>query len=228
MENNDALALIFARNAFYQRLYYFSFATFLLTLFVIGFLSWILVFLVQNPTNPLYFATDGVGRLIQVIPVNRPNMTTDEATNYAVQAVQSAYSYNYYNYRAQLQGAQKYFTSYGWRQYMKALTASNNLVALTQRKQVVIAKVVGKPKLVAQGLLSGAYAWKFQMPVLVTYWTPPYDDNSKFYNALNVSVIVQRQPILQSYQGVGVLQLIATISNQPAQPAELSSTPDVN
>src|SRR3990167_8587940 len=176
MNGEDALVLIFARNAFYKRLHYLALTAFFSSLLVMGFLIGILIFLIRNPTQPLYFPTDNISRLIQETPVNKPNMTNEEVVAWTIEAVQSAYSYDFVNYRLQLQTAEKYFTHYGWSEYMKALTASLNLVALTQRKQIVIAKVVDKPKELAEGLLGGAYAWKFQMPILVTYWGPPYDD----------------------------------------------------
>lgn len=226
MEKIDALVQVMNRNAFYKRLHYLVFFAFVLALIVIVILISILVFLVKHSSNPIYFATDQVGKLIQVVPTDQPNMSLTQATAWAMEAVTSAYSYDYLNYRSQLQDAQKYFTNYGWSNYMSALSASNNLLALTQRKQIVIATVVDQPKLLAQGLLSGAYAWKFSMPLLVTYWEPPYDDKSKFYNPIEITVIIQRQPILQSYQGLGIVQLIARLSaGSSNQPQEISSAP---
>jgi hypothetical protein len=64
------------------------------------------------------------------------------------------------------------------------------------------------------------------MPVLVTNWIPPYDNDSNFINALNVTVIVQRMPILQSNDGVGIVQLVASIASLPTQQGqEMSSAP---
>ena len=226
MAINDALELVFLRNRFYRRQYLMALSAFGLALVVIGVLVWMLLYLLRNPTHPLYFATDNVGRLIPIIPVDRPNMSNDDVSAWAIEAVQAAYSYDYINYRAQLQDSQKYFTNYGWTKYMSALTASNNLLALTQRKLIQTAVVVDKPKILAQGILSGAYAWRFQMPMLVTYSPPPFNDASKYSNALIVSVIVQRQSVLQSYKGLGIVQMIATsASTGPSQPQELSNTP---
>lgn len=225
MNRNDALAAVFTRNAFYRRLHFLALAAFALSLLVIGFLIWVLIFVIKNPTEPLYFATDNVGRLVTIIPVDKPNMSTDDAAAWAIEALQAAYGLDYVNYRSQLQGAQKYFTAYGWGKFMSALTASNNLLALRDRKQVVLVQVVDQPKVLAQGILGGAYAWRFEMPVLVTYWEPPYNDKSKFYNPLIVNMIVQRQPILQSYKGLGIVQLIARFANSTTQPQEISSTP---
>src|SRR3990167_5594951 len=208
MEANESLVLIFSRNAFYKRMHFLVLLAFALSLIVMMVLTWVLIVVIRHPSLPLYFATNQMGELIQVVPVNQPNMSTKEVTTWAIDAVQEAYSYDYINYRGQLQGAQKYFATYGWLKFMDALTASNNLVALTQRKMIVLARVVDQPKIITEGILSGAYAWKFQIPVLITYWLPPYDDQSKFANALTVDIILQRQPILQSYKGLGILQIV--------------------
>lgn len=223
MEANDALVMVFARNAFYKRLHYLALAAFALALVVIGVLIGVIIYLMEHPVSPLFFATDEVGRLIKIIPVNQPNMPIDDVKAWTIEAVEAAYSYDYINYRSQLQDAQKYFTSYGWTKYMGALQASNNLLALTDKKMVVIAKVAGPLKLVTQGILGGSYAYKFEMPVLVTYWRPPYNETSKFSNPLLVSVIVQRREILQSYKGLGVVQIIGELISS-AQPQTISGS----
>ncbi|HLB42394.1 MAG TPA: DotI/IcmL/TraM family protein [Gammaproteobacteria bacterium] len=224
MTHNDALVVVLTRNAFYKQLYYFMLATFALSLVVIAILIGIITFLIKNPIQPLYFATDEIGRLIQDTPVNQSDMSLDEVMAWVVEAVQSSYSYDYINYRLQLQSAQKYFTNYGWQNYMSALTASNNLLAVTQRKMIVLARVVGKPALMTQGILAGAYAWKFKMPLLVTNWSPPYNEKSKSLNALTVTVIVQRQPVLQSDKGLGIVQFVAQAATS-TQPSDISLIP---
>lgn len=209
---DTALKLIFERNSFFRRQYFLALACFGLSVMVIVVLGFVLIYLQGNPTRPVYFATDKVGKLIRIVPVSQPGMTTEDAMAWAEKVVEKSYAYDYVNYRTQLQEAQRYFTSYGWRNYMSALKASNNLVALTERKWVVTANVVDKPKLLTQGILAGAYAWKFEMPLLVTNWAPPYNEASKFTNPLIVTVIVQRQPILQSVDGLGVVQMVGRLA----------------
>lgn len=225
MEKQDALAIVLARNAFYKRMHYLALGALTLSYVVTIVLLWMLTILWRKPAEPIYFAADSVGRLIKIIPLTVPNMSLDEVVAWTVDAVQAAFSYNYVNYRSELQNAQRFFTNYGWTNYMKALTASNNLVALTQRRMIVIAQVVGRPKLVTQGILSGAYAWKFEMPLLVTFMTPPFDNKSKYANALTVSVIVQRQPVLQSYRGLGIVQVIASSATAVPSQTPMSATP---
>lgn len=221
---NEALTNVFLRNEFYRKKYQITLAIYIVCLIIIVFLIGIIVYLVKNPTRPLYFATDDVTRLIQDIPLSSPNMSTQNVAAWVLEAVQAANSYDFANYRQELQDAQKYFTEYGWRNYMQSLQTSNNLLALTQRKLVVSAQIVAAPQLVKEGLLGARYAWKFEMPMLVTYWSPPYDDKSKYQNALRVSVTVRRENILESYKGLGIVQMIETIVVAP-QTQTLNPTP---
>lgn len=217
VSSDDAMVMIFTRNAFYRRKYRLVVGVAALGLLVIAVLFGMLLFLIKNPRHPLYFVADPAGKFIQEIPVQRPNMSLDDVLAWSQEAVEAAFSYDFMNYRSQLQNAQKYFTDYGWRSYMKGLQDSNNLLALTQRKFVVIAKVVAPPKLDTQGPIgkTAIYAYKIEMPVLVTYLKAPlYDAASKIENPLIVSIIVERQDLLSSYKGLGIMQMIATRPDQ--------------
>jgi intracellular multiplication protein IcmL len=224
---NDALHMIAVRNEFYRKKYHIALGILFLGLVAIGILGGMLTYIIKHPPQPLYFVTDDAGRFIMDIPIQQPNMSTADVAAWTVEAVQDAYSYDFLNFHSQLQTAQKYFTDYGWRQYMKGLEASNNLLALSSRKQVVTAHVIGEPKLIAEGPLGKAqiYAWKFQMQLLVTYLMPPtYDEKNRFANPLIVTVIVERQDILSSYKGLGIVQMIAELAQSPTTPT-LAPTP---
>ena len=216
MSMTTGLQMVFERNAFYRRQYLWALLAFGLCMLGNMVLVCVLAYVIRHPTEPLYFAADEVGRLIHVVPVDQPNMSDDDVEAWAIRVAQATYSYNYVNFRSQLQSVERFYTNYGWTNYMKALQASNNLVALTNRRIIQTATVVDKPKVLARGILGGAFAWRFSMPMLVTYWMPPYDDQSKFSNALEVTMIVQRQPILQSDHGLGVLQMIGSMAPPPA------------
>lgn len=226
MESEDALVLIFSRNAFYRRLHFLAFWAFVLSFIVICVLGTTLAYLLRNSNKPVYFAADDVGRLIRIVPINTPNMPLEDIMDWTVKAVESSFSYDYINYRQQLQSVQNYFTHYGWSSYIDALSLSGNLRALTLRKQIVLAKAIQRPTVINEGLLAGAYAWKFQFPLLVTYTMPPYDGSNEFTNSLIVSVIVQRQQILEGDHGLGIVQLISNLANSGStEPPTLSETP---
>lgn len=225
MATNNALFLVFERNAFYKKMHYLVLAALTLNIIVICILLGLILHLIRNPPPPIYFATNEQGQLIDIVPLDQPNMTNDELLNWVTKAVEAAYSYDYLNNPSQLQAAQKYFTNYGWSEAMKSLTTSGNLVGVIKRKLIGIAKVVDKPKILKQGLIKGVMAWQIQMPVLVTYHEPPYNETSKFNVPVVVTLIVQRQPVLQSYQGLGIVQMIGAMPPQSTTPQELPAKP---
>lgn len=215
---DNALAMIAMRQMFYLQQLRLIFAAVLLQLLLVAGLIGMLVYFLKHPTHPIYFATDKVGRLMIDPPLNQPNMPIDAVSNWVITAVEAAYGYDFVNYRQELQDAEKYFTDYGWKNYMKGLESSNNLLALTQRKLIASAKVVAKPKVIIQGILGSRYAWKFEMPILVTYSQPPYDEKSKFSNPLIVTVTVVRQKLSESESGLGIVQIIANLAISSPQP----------
>ncbi len=211
--NHDALVAIYLRNSFYRKKCFIALGLWLLSLIAIIFLVSIALYLIRNPTEPVYFPADRAGRLIAEIPLNRANMSTEAVTAWTANALQRAWSYDFVNYRAQLQSAQQYFTEAGWREYIKALESSNNLLGLTGRKMIAIAKLAGPLVLERQGLMSnGVMAWKFRARVLMEYLLPPYNERSRFANPLNVTVVVRRQDVLQNSDGLGIVQLNASVA----------------
>src|SRR5262245_11114745 len=108
MNINDALVMVFSRNSFYKRLHFLALAALTFSLLVVLVLLLTLIYLLRNPSHSLYFAADDVGRLIQVVPVKQANMSPEEVIAWTIEAVQAAYSYDYINYRRQLQSAEKY------------------------------------------------------------------------------------------------------------------------
>ena len=220
----DALALIQERNEFYKRKYHQILGLILLSLIIIGVLLTVFFSLWRNTTRPFYFLANDVGSFMQEIPTTQP-FPTDQVIAWTIEAVQSGLTFDFVNYRAQMQDAQKYFTDYSWQQFMSALVASNNILTLTERKWIFIAKVVNKPVVKNAGVIRNFYAWRLQVPVLMTFLRPPtYDKSTAIYNAWEFDVVVTRQPLLQSYKGLAVYSIINTTPAQPTGTAVMPAS----
>lgn len=61
------------------------------------------------------------------------------------------------------------FTSDAWQQFLLQLKDSGNLQAIDVKKIIVSAVISGAPVVAYQGMLDGRYAWKVQVPLLVTF-----------------------------------------------------------
>lgn len=207
----DALIIVKNRNDFYRDNYRKVVGMLLFSVLIMVVLVGGLIYIITNPPLPRYFATTIDGRISPLVPLDQPNIAPTALLQWANTAAVSAYTYNFVNYQQALQEAQNYFTPDGWAAFMEALSSSNNLTAVKAKKLVVSAVATGAPVILQQGMLSGVYAWRIQMPMLVTYQSA-----SQFSRqSILVTMLVTRVSTLNSPQGIGIAQFVATGTSTP-------------
>lgn len=207
----DALVVIRNRNDFYRDNYRKVVGMLLFSVIIMAVLAGGLIYFIANPPQPRYFATTVDGRISPLVPLEQPNISQSALLQWANTAAITAYTYNFVNYRQALQEASSYFTPDGWSAFMEALQSSNNLTAVQAKKLVVSAVATGAPVILEQGILSGVYSWRIQMPMLVAYQSA-----SQFSRqSIIVTMLITRVPTLNSPQGIGIAQFVAAGSTAP-------------
>ena len=200
----DALVAIAMRNSFYRDGQRKVMLVLLFSMLCNAVLAGILTYIVTHPPEPKYFATSISGRITPLFPLDQPNQSDSAVLQWANQAAIAAFSYNFVNYRTELQASSGFFTAEGWDQFLQALEQSNNLVAVKAKKLIVSAVATKAPVILQKGLLNGVYAWRVQMPLLVTYQSA-----SEFSQQNNVvTILISRVPTLNSPRGIGIAQFI--------------------
>jgi intracellular multiplication protein IcmL len=176
----------------------------LLSMLLNFILGGIFIYIVMNPPEPKYFATTVNGRITPLFPLDQPNQSDSAVLQWANQAAIAAFSYNFVNYRKELQAASGFFTPQGWSEFLRALETSNNLDAVRVKKLVVSAVATRAPIILQKGILNGRYSWRVQMPILVTYQSA-----SEFSQQTNVvTMLITRVSTLNSPRGIGIAQFI--------------------
>ncbi|WED43625.1 type IVB secretion system apparatus protein IcmL/DotI [Legionella cardiaca] len=200
----DALTMVAMRNSFYrdgQRKIIVALLLSILINFVLGSL---LFYLLTHPPAPKYFATSINGRITPLYPLNEPNQSDSAVLQWANQAAIAAFTYNFVNYREELQASSGFFTADGWSQFLNALQESNNLDAVKAKKLIVSAVATRAPIILQKGILNGRYSWRVQMPILVTYQSA-----SEFSQQNNVvTMLITRVSTLNSPRGIGISQFV--------------------
>lgn len=202
---DEAVATEIARNAYSRDRYQFL----LRSLFgLMGILAVSVtgnVYLgLQQPENR-YFATDPMGGIRELIPLERPIQSMNEVLNWATGALTQAYTMSFANYRESLQEVRPHFTRGGWIGFEEALHASGVIDSIVNGKLVATAVPQEAPVVVAQGIVEGRYAWKIQMPILVTYESA----NQRSSQRTLVTATVVRVSELEHPRGLGIAQIIA-------------------
>lgn len=209
-DKDSGLALVIARNNFYRDAYR-RVVIVLLLLFVVnlGLFGTILV-KIFTPAQPQYFATTSDGRIINSHKLSDPVVTDSFVTQWVSNSVRKAFSVDYVHWRKQLQDASTNFTPDGWRYFLSALKSSNNLNTLLAKKLVSDATVTSAPQITAKMVVNGHYAWKVEMPLLITYT----DGKGVTQNMpWKVTVIVLRMPVKDYPQRVAINNFLPQVEN---------------
>jgi intracellular multiplication protein IcmL len=208
---DDALQTVMLRNEFYRDSHRKIVGVLLLAVLIIIILGSALGYMVTHPPAPRYFAVTSDGRLTPMVPLDQPNISRSALVQWANTAAIAAYTYNFVNYRQELQAASEYFTPKAWQDFITELNNSNNLSAVISKKLIVSAVATGAPVVTQEGILDGVYMWRVVMPMLVTYQSA-----SEFsQQPIMVNMLISRIPTLNSARGIGIAQFV--VSGRSAQ-----------
>lgn len=200
----DALTVVALRNKFYkdsQRKVIFALLIAIIVNLVLGSM---LIYIITHPPAPKYFATSINGRITPLFPLDQPNQSDSAVLQWANQAAIASFTYNFVNYRDELQASSGFFTAEGWDQFLSALQQSNNLDAVKAKKLIVSAVATRAPIILQKGVLNGSFSWRVQMPILVTYQSA-----SEFTQQNNVvTMLITRVSTLNSPRGIGISQFV--------------------
>ncbi|VEB32494.1 type IVB secretion system apparatus protein IcmL/DotI [Legionella cherrii] len=200
----DSLTVVALRNKFYKDSQRKVMLALLIALIINIVLAALLVYMITHPPAPKYFATSINGRITPLFPLNEPNQSDSAVLQWANQAAIAAFTYNFVNYRDELQASSGFFTPEGWDQFLSALQQSNNLDAVKAKKLIVSAVATRAPIILQKGVLNGYFSWRVQMPILVTYQSA-----SEFTQQNNVvTMLITRVSTLNSPRGIGISQFV--------------------
>lgn len=201
---DESLELVRLRNNFYRDNYRRVMKLLLIMSCALVILVLTMAYLFTHRPEPKYFATTQTGRVLELVPLSTPMLSTEALLNWASQVAMGTYTYNFANYRQKLQQQEVNFTSDAWQQFLSQQKISGNIEAVEQRKINVSAVASGAPVIVNQGMLNGRYAWKVQVPLLVSFVSAsePYQRNYL------VTMVIVRISTVDNQNGVAVAQFI--------------------
>jgi len=205
-KDTGGLGTVVVRNEFYRDGYRSLLRlAFIQSLVIIGLLGTnYFVIHIHQPENR-YFATTEDGRLIPMLPLNQPNLSTPALMSWVAQASTEVMTFGFNDYRRRLQESSRSFTRRGWESFTQALQAARLIEMVEANQQVVTASPQGAPILESEGLVAGRYQWIIQLPMVLTYQSGAKTRS----DSLLVTIVVVRVPRLESPNGVGIEQWIA-------------------
>ena len=204
---NAGLGTVVVRNEFYRDGYRALLKLVILLTLIIGMLVLAILGIVNSrKAENRYFATTEDGRLIPMVPLSQPNLSTPALLSWTAQAATEVMTFGFSDYRRRLQESSRNFTRSGWESFTSALNQSGMVEAVEQKRQVISAVPAGAPILESEGVVAGRYQWVVQMPMNLTYQAGA----ERLSRSLLVRIVIVRVPRLESSNGVGIDQWLAS------------------
>lgn len=205
-----SLGAVVVRNEFYRDGYRTMLRVMMLLALVIVAQIGVMVYVVKtNRMEYRYFATTEDGRLIPMAALSEPNLSSPALMSWVAQASTEVMTFGFNDYRRRLQEASRNFTKRGWESFSSALQRARIIETVEANQQVVTAAPTGAPVIQSEGLVNGRYQWVVQLPMSLTYQS---GSKTRSDNLL-VTLVIVRVPRLESPNGVGIEQWIASARN---------------
>ncbi len=201
------LGAVMVRNDFYKDGYRSLRAVAVAQAAIILILIGLFFFVINTrQTEYVYFATTEDGRLVPMLPLSEPNLSTPALMSWVAQSTTETMTFGFHDFRKRLQESSRFFTRSGWASFTRALESSRIIETVENNQQVVVAAPRSAPVVVSEGIQNGRYQWEVEMPMTVTYraGSQTRSDN------LLIRLLLVRVPKLESPNGVGIEQWIAT------------------
>jgi intracellular multiplication protein IcmL len=202
----NATELVQLRNAFYRDNHQRILMALLVMLVVSVALVFVVFFQLTHRPIPQYFAISSDGKMVKLHPLSEPAISNSVLLQWAVVAATTTYSYDFVNYRSALQNVQNKFTPDGWSNFERALRSTRILETVVSKKLIVSAVATGAPVIEEQGMLDGAYAWKVNLPLLVTYQS----SNELTQQPLIITMIISRVPVVNYPDGIAIVSFVTS------------------
>lgn len=144
------------------------------------------------------------GRVLPLIPLDRPNLSQARLAEFSLEAIHALNTYDYINWIDQLNAAQVYFSPGGWMGYQEELMSVDTMKAVEARKMVVSVTPQGEVRVVQEGKISGVYAWRVEVPVLIRYTAHTGTESGGNTQEGVVALTISRVPTTVNERGVAI------------------------
>jgi intracellular multiplication protein IcmL len=205
VHHDEALATELGRNAFSRERFVFNYRVIYVLCGLLMLSLSANVWFGTRETKYRYFATDPEGGTRELSAISSPIQSEHEVLNWAASAITKSWTLSFASYQTQLQDIRRDYTDEGWSGFQSELDRTGNLKQIIASKYVTTATPTGAAVITDQGLVDGRYAWRVELPILVTYQSA----SGKASQALTIEATVVRRSESENPRGLGIAQVIA-------------------
>lgn len=152
--------------------------------------------------NPVYFATTNDGRIMQLAPLNQPNITEVALISWVAMTASDALSFGFNDRQARMHKNAPSFDAAGWKAFLAVLAARGWDEKSDRLQPYYVTAPAAAPAIRQQGVKDSIYTWVLDVPLVMTVKTPGNMAGESI--AVNVTITVQRARDLNKYNGIEI------------------------
>lgn len=207
-DRSESLQLVLERNSFYRNNYRKFVVILIIQSLALLLMTTVLYYAVVVKPSTAYFASTPDGILIRLQPLSQPIKSDQFVAQWAAKSAQEIFTFDWVNYRAQLNRASHNFTRKGYNTLIRSMNKNKYFELVSNRKMIVSAVTTRPPVIVDSGIVGGIYRWKISMQLLVKYQGINKGDNITV--PLSVNMVVQRVSQEVNIRGIGINEFQAS------------------
>lgn len=163
----------------------------------------------------LQFATRSMGQFfgrsavddnpIALVPLERPNVSTQALLSWVTLAATATFTFDFVNYKDQLEALKDYFTTDGYDNFVNSLQATGTLSTIEEKKLILSAVSIGPAIVLMEEEQRDKHTWRIQVPLLIRYQSANVNETRKQV----IEVLVTQVSTQDAPKGIGIAQYIA-------------------
>lgn len=160
-------------------------------------------FAVRSPTK--FFSRSPNTEPKDLLALDRPNVSTAALLSWVTLAATATFTFDFVNYKDQLNALKDYFTVDGYDNFMLSLQNTGTLSTIEEKKLILSAVAIGPAIVFTEEETRNNHSWQIQVPLLVRYQSANVDET----RTQIVSLLVTQVPTQDAPKGIGIAQYIA-------------------
>ena len=156
-----------------------------------------------------YIPTTDNAAICEVSADSNPRVTPATLTDFAKEAVLNSYSYDYVNYRENINyAANKFFTDAGRKEFLLSLDRSGNLERVIKGRFILRAMATRVPQLEEEGMKGMQRYWLIQVPIAIEFYSGGEQQPKSRQDFIAAVTVVQTPASANNLKGIAVDSII--------------------
>lgn len=160
-------------------------------------------FTMRSP--PHFFGRLTNNETFEIVALDRPNVSTKALLSWVTLAATSTFTFDFFNYKDQLNAMKDYFTADGFEGFMASLEKTGALTTIQEKKLILSAVAIGPAIVLTEEGIDTKHTWRIQVPLIVRYQSANVDET----RTQVVEVLVTQVSTQDAPKGIGIAQYIA-------------------